>query len=394
MSYALQQLGNYLEKGVILATCNRTEIYAVGDNSENLPEAMLNFVVHWSKIGSEELAPPLHRCSGLTAVRHLTETASGLNSMIVGEYEVLGQVRQSLEDAEQANMVNHPLRSLFQHAIRTGRRVREETGISKNALSVSSAAVELATSVVGDIRSSTILLVGAGEAGKLVARTLFRMGASGITVASRSLNSARELASVLGGTAVDISHLQTEMAAADIVVTCTGAPHYIIYGELVREAMKAREGRPLVIVDIAVPRDVEPEVRQIGGVAVYDIDDFTHLSHANRKAREKEIAKVKQLIDEEMERFIQQWQALEAKPAVSALMQMAEDIRQRQLNMTIKKLPPLSKEEQDSLDAMTKAIVNKILHNPIQCLKCGDHGDDNMCQVVEQLFNLNGEVPE
>ena len=394
MLHALQQLGNYLEKGVILATCNRTEIYAVGDNAENLPEAMLNFLVDWSGIGNEELAPHLHRCSDYDCVRHLTETASGLNSMIVGEHEVLGQVRQALEDAEEANMVSHPLRNLFHHAIRTGRRVREETGISKNALSVSSVAVELATSIVGDIRSSSVLLVGAGEAGKLVARTLFNMGASKITVASRSINSARELASILGGTAVDIGQLQTEMTAADIVVTCTGAPHYIIRGELVSAVMKAREGRPLVIVDIAVPRDVDTEVRQIEGVSVYDIDDFTHVSRANRKAREKEIASVNRLIDEEMERFMQKWQSLEVKPAISTLMQMAEDIRMQQLNMTMKKLPPLSKEEQDSLDAMTKAIVNKILYNPIQCLKCSDHRKDDMCQIVEHLFNLNGDTSE
>jgi glutamyl-tRNA reductase len=394
MSHALECLGNYLDKGVILATCNRTEIYAVGYEGAPLSEAIHRFFVNWSGMPSDDLAPHLHHCSNHDAARHLTETASGLSSMIVGEYEVLGQVRQALEDAEQADMVNLPLRNLLQHAIRTGRRVREDTDISKNALSVSSVAVELATSVVGDIRSSKLLLVGAGEAGKLVARTLYQMGASKITVASRSLGSAKELASALGGTAVDTSQLQTEMAAVDIVVTCTGAPHYIIYRDLVHEVMQSREGRPLVIVDIAVPRDVETEVRQINGVSVYDIDDFTHVSRANRKAREKEVARAMKLIDEEMERFKQRWQALEAKPAVSALMQMAEDIRQQQLSITIKKLPPLSKEDEDSLDAMTKAIVNKILHNPIKCLKCGGHRNDHLCQIVEELFDLNGDVPE
>lgn len=392
MQEALASLRNYVPHGVILATCNRTEIYAVDENNQSVEQAMREFLKDWSGISEEELAPYVHSSFNYLAMRHLSETAAGLCSMIVGEWEILGQVRQALEDAEQAQMVNLPLRNLFQHAIRTGRRVRDNTDISKNALSVSSVAVDLATKITGDIRHCRVLLIGAGEAGKLVARTFFQRGVSQITVTSRSLESAKELALVLGGNAVNISEMQSEMEAADIIITCTGAPHFVVNHELVEKVMRSRAGRPLVVVDIAVPRDVELGVGQIEGVSLYDIDDFTQVSKINRKAREKEIARAMQVVGDEMERFVAWWQALEAKPAISALMQMAEDIRQRQLSMTLKKLPPLSQEELDSLEAMTKAIVNKILHNPIQCLKHGGYRGKDFLQTVGELFDLDGQV--
>lgn len=391
MQEALASLRRYVPQGVILATCNRTEVYALDEDGESVKEAICEFLGKWSDIAEAGLSPYLHHSSNYSAMRHLSETAAGLRSMIVGEYEVLGQVRQALEEAEQAQMVNLPLRNLFQHAIRTGRRVREDTGISKNALSISSVAVEMATKLVGDIHSCRVLLIGAGEAGKLVAKTFSKIGVSRIAVASRTLGSAQELASLLGGTAVAFDNIRSEMGAADILITCTGSPHFIVHRELVAEIMESRPGRPLTIIDIAVPRDVELEARQIEGVSVYDIDDFTHVSRANRKAREKEIARATEVVDQELERFVEWWQTLEAKPMISALMKMAEDIRRRQLKTTLKKLPPLSQEEMDSLEAMTRAIVNKILHNPVQCLKYSGQRGKDFIGVVEELFDLDGK---
>jgi glutamyl-tRNA reductase len=388
-SQALDSLGGHIGKGVILATCNRTEVYAVDSDGGNSEQAITRFLEQWSGLPAAQLMPCLHRCRNHEAVRHLVETASGLRSMIVGEHEILGQVRQALEDAEQAGMVDTPLRGLFQHAIRVGRKVRDETDISKNALSVSSVAVRLVASVAGDIKDLRVLLIGAGEAGKLVAKAFFKAGACRLTVTSRSLSSARELASYLGGTAVDIVQMEGEMAAADVVVSCTGAPHYVVRRELAERVMQSRQGRPLIFVDISVPRDVEHEVSHIDGVSVYDIDDFMQLSLVNRKAREREIARASRIIDGEVERFVKWWDSLDARPAISALIQMAEDIRRHQLNLTLKKLPPLSPEERDSLEAMTRAIVNKILHNPIQCLKNGGSRDEALMQTVEELFGLD-----
>ena len=394
MREALASLRGYLPSGIILATCNRTEVYATEEDGTSTEQAIRRFLEDWAGVSQEELAPYLYHSSNHEAMRHLSQTASGLCSMVVGEHEILGQTRRALQDAEHAQMVNLPLRKLFQHAIRTGRRVRDETDISRNALSVSAAAVDLAAEVTSDISHRRVLLIGAGEAGKLVARALSQMGVSQVTVASRALTNAQELASILGGNAIHLSHVQSEMEAADILITCTGAPHFVVHHELVREVMASRPGRPLVVVDIAVPRDVEPEVGQIEGVFLYDIDRFNQVSEVNRKAREKEVARAMAVVDDEMEHFLTWWQTLEAKPTITALTQMAEDIRQRQLRMTLKKLPPLSQEECDSLDAMTKAIVNKILHNPIKCLKHSGQGSGGFVQAVRKLFALDGQVRE
>ncbi|MDY6917285.1 MAG: glutamyl-tRNA reductase [Chloroflexota bacterium] len=390
MQETLATLRGYLPAGVILATCNRTEIYATHEDGAASEQTMRRFLKDWAGMSQDELAPYLYCLSGHAAMRHLSQTASGLCSMVVGEHEILGQTRRALEEAEQAGMVNVPLRKLFQHAIRTGRRVREETDISRNALSVSAAAVHLAAAVTSDISRRRVLLIGAGEAGKLVARALAQERVSRVTVASRDLGNARDLASVLGGDAVHLGHIQSEMEAADILITCTGAPHFVVHCDAVKAVMLSRPDRPMVIIDIAVPRDVEPEVGRIEGVLLYDIDKFNHISEVNRKSREKEIVKAIEVVDDELERFMLWWRTLEAKPTISALTQMADDIRQRELRVTLKKLPQLSQKDYDALDAMTRAIVNKVLHHPIKCLKQNDVRREDFVEAVQELFNLDG----
>ena len=389
---ALVELSRYVNSGVILATCNRTEVYVVGDDRHSPAASIQSFFCEWSGFSQEQLAPHLHTAQGRDAVRHLTETAAGLRSMIVGEWEIQGQVRQAFHIAEQAGMVDPLLRKLFQHAIRIGRRVRDETDISKNALSVSSVAVKLAVGAVGDVHSCRVVLIGAGQAGKLVARAFSQRGVSEISIVSRSLQGAEELAASLGGKAVELSRLRDEMESADIVISCTGAPHVVVDCDLVKNVMRARPSRPLVLVDIAVPRDIDPGIKQIDGVYLYDIDDFTQASKTHRKAREREIARAMCIIDEEMKGFSEQWHALSVKPVVDALMQKAEDIRKRLLQLTLKKLPPLSEEELASIEAMTKSIVHKILHNPVQCLKSNGHNDSDMVETVKELFKIDGKA--
>jgi glutamyl-tRNA reductase len=391
---ALQSLRDYVPSGVILATCNRTEVYAVGDDARVLQDSLESFLVDWSGVAREQLSPSFHIAFEYDAVRHVTETASGLRSMIVGEWEIQGQVRQALEEAERARMADLPLRKLFQHAIRVGRRVREDTDISKNALSVSSVAVDLASKATVDIKKCRVLLIGAGQAGKLAARAFAQRGVSRLSVINRSLESAEELATALGGRAVELDCLREEVESADVVISCTGAPHCVLRRELVEEVMRLRPSRPMVIVDIAVPRDVDASVKEIDGVCLYNIDDFIHVSKTHRKAREREIDKAMQIIDEEMERFAERWREMDVKPVVGALMQMADDVRERQLRLTLKKLPPMSPEEQACLEAMTKSIVNKILRNPIKCLKENGHDDGEMVDAVKELFGLDGKAAQ
>ncbi|MGA7678063.1 MAG: glutamyl-tRNA reductase [Dehalococcoidia bacterium] len=390
---ALSLLRKYVSQGLILSTCNRTEVYSIpksGDSSQ----PSIDFLKAWANISNDDLLPYIYCYHSEAAVEHLFRVASGLDSMIIGEFEILGQVNQSLEEAKKARMVEHPLRNVFHQALRVGRHVREKTGISKNALSVSSVAVALAAKAIGDLTRCKALVIGTGEAGKLVAKALKERGIAQITTTSRSYDKASTLATALGGSSVDIGSLGRELATCDIAISCTGAPHLILDLKSVENAMQARSNHPLVIIDIAVPRDVEPQVGQINDVFLYDIDDFTHLSELNRKQRETEIKKATGIIEAEVKRFTTWWQAVEVKPVVSSLVRKAEDIRQTQLDMTLKKLRHLSAEEQQSLEAMTKAIVQKILHEPIQHLKTNSQERDDYIRLVNELFRLDKDKPE
>lgn len=389
---ALASLRNYVPKGVILATCNRTEVYALDDERRSAEQAVRRFLQSWGSLSEAELAPYLYVHHDYRAMRRLSKIAAGLYSMILGEYEVLGQVRMALEQAEKAGMVNAPLRRLFECAIRTGRRVRAETGLSRNALSVSSVAVDLATQVIGrEAADLRVLLVGAGEAGKSAAKAFAQRGAREITVASRSCESARQLAAAFGGCAVDIKGMAEEMAAADIVISCTGAPHFVIHQELVARVMAVRPDRSLVMVDIAVPRDIEPAVKEIRGVTLFDIDDLNRVLGDNRQERERAVEESLSIISEELDRLMDWWRMLEAKPTIAALFDKAERIRRHQLEMTLKKLPPLSPEQEESLEAMTRAIVNKLLHDPISRLKENGLAGEDYVRLVRELFALDRE---
>jgi glutamyl-tRNA reductase len=392
ISDALYLLSRYVSQGVILSTCNRTEVYSV-TKSGFASHPGIDFLKAWTNISDDDLQPHLYCYQNEAAVKHIFCVAAGLDSMIIGEFEILGQVKQSLEKAKRAGLVELPLRNLFQQALRVGRCVREKTGVSKNALSVSSVAVELAAKAIGNLTNCKALVIGSGEAGRLVAKALKERCIAQITTTSRSYKKASALAAALGGNAVGIDNLSQQLANCDIIISCTGAPHFILDRRTIENALQVRANKPLVVIDIAVPRDVEPEVRQISNVFLYDIDDFTYLSELNRMQREAEIESAMEIIETEVERFTAWWQAIEVKPIISSLVEKAEDIRQRQLSMTLKKLRQLSPEEQERLDAMTKAIVQKILHDPIQCLKNDAHSREDYITLVKELFRLDRDEP-
>ena len=392
-SDALNLLREHVSQGLILSTCNRIEVYSVAESSES-SQPGIDFFKAWAHISDSEILPYIYHYQNEAAVRHLFRVASGLDSMIIGEFEILGQVKNSLEEANKARMVGHPLRTLLHQALRVGRQVREETGISKNALSVSSVAVALAAKAIGDLTRCKALVIGTGEAGRLVAKALKERGIAQITATSRSYEKASALAKTLGGSSVDIGSLGQELINCDIAISCTGAPHLILDLKTLENAMSARANQPLVIIDIAVPRDVDPAVGRLSNVFLYDIDDFTHISERNRKQRETETQKAMEIIESEVKRFTSRWQTMEVKPLISSLVEKAEAIRQAQLKMTLKKLRRLSTEEQQSLEAMTEAIVQKILHDPIQRLKRDAHGRDDYIRLVTELFQLDKDKPE
>lgn len=390
---ALVSLRNYVNHGVILSTCNRTEIYTTSAHRHAAQKACFDFLKAYSNVSDDDLLPHIYTYEDRRSIEYLFGVASGLESMIVGEYEILGQVGQALETAERMQMVDLPLRNLFRNAIRVGRRVREETLISRNALSVSSVAVDLATRVVGDIGNCRILVIGAGEAGRLVAKAARERGVRQIAVISRSEERAETLAAALEGKPVPLNDLKDELAASDIAVSCTGAPHLILDVPLVEEAMKNRPDIPLVVIDIAVPRDVQAEVGGIGNVFLYNIDNFNEVSESNREMREREVGRAAEITGIEAEKFYRWWRSLEVKPTISALVSRAEGIRQRQLEATLKKLEELTDDERASLEEMTRSIVRKLLHEPIRTLKESAHGEESYTQAVRELFHLDGEKP-
>jgi len=386
---ALPMLRSHISRGIILSTCNRTEVYTVDSDDGRAERSSLDFLKARLDIPDVTLPQYVYLLENKTAVEHLFRVASGLESMIVGEFEVLGQVGHALEVAERAGMVNLPLRHIFQSAIRTGRRVREETGISRNALSISSVAVDLAARTVGDLKECKMLVIGAGEAGRLVAKAAKDRGISHMVIVGRTQERASALAAQLGGTPINPSNINEELLTTNIVVTCAGAPHRILSVGQVKRAMEKRPRLPLVIIDIAVPRNVEPAVGQIRNVFLHNIDDLIGLSNLNHKQRENEIQKVAQIVSDELDKFTSWWQEFKVRPLIRAMMRKAEEIRCAQLNRTLKKLQPLSDEERDSLDAMTKSIVTKILNDPVQYLKA--NGSNNYAEMVRELFRLNEE---
>lgn len=385
---ALKSLHNYVSQGIILATCNRTEIYALSEKDECDTSGCTRFLADRGDLPELELAPHTYAYHGEAAVRHLFKVASGLDSMIIGEYEILGQVKRALEEAKKSGLVELPLLNLFNHAVRTGRRVRAETAISKNAISVSSVAVDLASQVVGDIRQQRIVVVGAGEAGSLVARACKERGASNIVVVNRSPQKGIELATSLNGKWVPMGGLGQELARCDIVISCSGAPHTVLKVRMIEEAMKVRQQRPLVIIDIAVPRGVDSEVKSLKNIYLYDIDELVSTCQSNHNHRQEEIQSAMRIVDEEVSKFIRYWQELAVRPLVKALLEKAESVRRAKLEMTLKKMPELSDEQKSYLDAMTRAIVQKLLHEPVKCLK-SNHKKDGYRQIVKELFSLD-----
>jgi len=385
---ALIALHRYVPQGIILATCNRTEIYAVCADDAADSSDSIRYLAERGDLPIGELLPHTYTWHGGAAVKHLLQVASGLDSMITGEYEILGQVKRALDEAVKTGLVGLPLLNLFRYAVRTGRRVRSETGISKNAVSVSSAAVELAARIVGDIRHQKIVVIGAGEAGSLVARSCKERGASQITVVNRSPHKGKVLAAALEGEWVPMEGLERELAGCDVVISCSGAPHTVLKSRMVEEAVKVRQHRPLVIIDIAVPRDVDPEVKALNKIYLYDIDDLVNTCRENNNLRQEETQDAIGIIDEEVTRFMRYWQELGVRPLVKALLERAEEIRRSKLEMTLKKMPELSEEQKYYLDAMTKAIVQNILHEPVKHLK-NNHKQEGFTQVVEELFSLD-----
>lgn len=387
---SLRAMGQYVAEGAILSTCHRVELYAAAPNAQRAEAALKRFWSEQRGVARHEFEPFLYRLAGRKAAEHLFSVACGLDSAIIGEPQILGQVRDALQSGLEEGSIGRVLSALFRQAVATGRRARTETGIGRNAASVGSAAVELAQQTFGELRASRVLLVGAGEMGQLAARNLMDKGAAGIAIVGGTSDRARKLA-LRCGSAVALSQLEDGLRECDIVITCTSAPHHVVRREMVERAMRERDGRQLFLIDIAVPRDIEPSAGEIKGVHLYNIDDLESTVASNVKERREEARKVAPIVTEDAERF-QRWLATQSVvPTIVALRERAEAIRQEELARTSAVLSRLPERDRQRIEALTLAIEKKLLHHPIALLRShaaeGNGKETN--RALRELFGLD-----
>lgn len=387
-----------VQEAAILSTCNRVELYVYGgdDLSGNLCDALKNFLSDFHHTPIEIFDSYLFFLNGPASVRHLFEVASGIQSMIVGEAQIQGQVREAIEHARRLGASGRVMDALFRAAIATGKRARTETAIGENGVSVSFTAVELLEEKIGSLEGKHALVIGSGKTGRLTGQILLDKKVSDLTLVNRDLGNACETARQLGLTEDNIRAFEALVPAlteADVVITSTAAPHPVVLRAHLETAMAARgEERPIYIVDIAVPRDVEPEAAQVPGVRVWDIDGVNILADANRARRSGEIGRVREIVAEELADFMAWLGALTVVPTITNLRQHADTIRKAELNRTIQALGDISDREVRLLEDLTSRIVNKLLHEPTLRLKevANSTEADRYAEVVRHLFSLNG----
>jgi glutamyl-tRNA reductase len=383
----LSQLKDKLGCGVLISTCNRLEIY-LNSHQENLYEACISFIRQTFNVSEQELNGFIYTCTDQAAVEHLFRVTSGLDSMLIGEYEVLGQVKTAYKAAEEAGVLDLTLRKLFESALSSGRRIREETAISHNALSISSVAVSLAEPKINGWDTTHMLVIGTGEASRLVIDIARGKGLKNLVIASRHAEKASIAASEIGAMACSYEELDQILLKSDVVIAAAVSSQYILNKQQVINLMGQRQQRPLLIIDIGVPRNIDPEIGNLSGVTLYNIDHLLGIAAENRMKRENEINRAIEIIESDVAEFMQWYDELKVRPLIRSLTCRAESIRSLQTQPIFQKLSgKLSAEDIANLDAMTKSIVNRILKEPIGCLK---QNPDNptYAEVTAALFNL------
>jgi len=378
---------------MIVSTCNRVEMLAAVET----PDADLTGFLH-RHFGLDPtlLGPHIYQHRDQQAVRHLFRVAASLDSMVVGEPQILGQVKEAFAVARASGTVAGQLEHLLQSAFAAAKRVRTETEIGSNSVSIASVAVELARKIFGSLAGRTVFLVGAGKMSELAARHLVQQGADTILVTNRTLERARTMAERFKGRVIPFEQLHDAASEADIVITSTGAPHPIFRREHGHAFLQKRRNRPMFFIDIAVPRDVDPAMNRLEGIFVYDIDDLQAVAAAHLAERSREASDAETLIAHEVERFSQRQRTVNVAPAIVALQRQAEEIRQAELRRVHARLGPLTPEQAAAVEALSRGLVNKFLHPPMQALKqAARDGDqtrlDTLCDAWQVSVNEHRE---
>jgi len=370
---------------VVFSTCNRVEFAVCSEVDADLR----SFIREYLLTDASQIREHLYEYNGDDVVRHVFRVAASLDSMIVGEPQILGQVKHAYTVGKAVGSVHANMDALLSRALSVVKRVRTETSIGSSAVSVASVAVDLARKIFGSLQGRSVYVVGAGKMSELAARHLRSHGAETIFVSNRTHERAQQMAESVGGSAIHFERLYETADRADIVVTSTGAPHAIFRREHGELFMHRRKNRPMFFIDIAVPRDVDPEMSHVDGIFVYDIDDLQQVVKANVNDRGREAQRAEMLIEEEVLRFRHRMQNLDAVPTIVALQNRVEQIRQAEIERLRSKLGVLTPEQQSAIDSLTRSIVNKILHRPISALKHVS-GSDELTTTAETLRNLFG----
>ncbi len=385
-----------ISEALIVSTCNRVELYATSRDADAGCVQLKRFLASVHGIAAETLEPHLYDLQGEEAIRHLFRVASSLDSMVIGEPQILGQIKTAYGYATEFKTAGLILNRFLHKAFSVAKRVRTETEIASNAVSVSFAAVELARKIFGALDDKTVLLIGAGEMCELAARHFINNGVASVMVTNRTFERAAKLAEEFQGQALAFDAFPHSLPQVDIVLTSTGAPNFILEHRQVEEVLRQRKNKPMLLIDIAVPRDIDPKVNSLDNVYLYDVDDLQGVVQANLKERHKEAKKAEGIIDQEIGQFHRWLASLEVVPTIVALRRKLEEYRRSELDKTFSNLKTLGDKERKAIEALTSALVNKVLHQPITLLKQAqnDASGDNYVDAVRTLFGLETIMPE
>ena len=376
---------------VILSTCNRSEIYA---HHEMDPKALLAalraFLARWHGLPDARFASALYGLSGREAVGHLFRVASSLDSLVVGEGQILGQVHDAYQVAHAEQATDKVINALFQKAFSVAKKVRDQSNIGSGKVSISSVAVDLAVSIFMDLSGKTVMVIGSGEMGELTLKSLVSRGVGHVMVVNRSLESAQFLAASYDGEATALDAIEDHLHRADIVISSTAAPGILLHADHFQRALRRRNSEPMFVIDIAVPRDIDPAVNAIDNVYLYDLDDLQEVAGRNMEARRAEVDRCLLMVDDGAEQFVKWLDSLAAEPTIKSLSAGLHAIRERELAKTLDALPGADAKTRAEIEYLTKRIVNNILQQPMSQLKQEVHHEDagSVLQLVKRLFGL------
>ncbi|HZT70187.1 MAG TPA: glutamyl-tRNA reductase [Terriglobia bacterium] len=379
-----------IQEGLILSTCNRVEVVASARDGIAAEPIIRRFLADHHQCNLALYEKHFYQYRQREAIEHLFRVASSLDSMIVGEPQILGQLKQAYNAARDVGALNGTLNEITLRALAVARKVRRNTAIGASAVSVSYAAVELARKIFGDLTGKSILVLGAGKMSEIAARNLIRSGAGAIFVANRTYERAVELAEAFHGTAIRYEQILDHVGEADIIICSTAAPHYVIQRKHAEQWLAARKNRPMFFVDISVPRNIDPSINELDNAFVYDIDDLGQVVEANKKEREREAFWAEQIIQDEVQKTMRRLASREVVPTIVALEQRLEAIRESELERYRGRLGDLTPQQREAIDALTHGILNKVLHGPIQELKSGVGRPEqsSLVSLVRKMFGV------